>query len=128
MSKAKPSEWKRTHYCGDIRSAHAGQEVTLFGWVNRQRDMGNLVFIDLRDREGMVQVVVTSENESLLDEAKKFRMENVVAVKGRVKERDEKSRNPQLPTGEVEVTARDLNVLSTSMNRSFLLLDTIYNI
>ena len=76
MSKAKPSEWKRTHYCGDIRSAHVGKEVTLFGWVNRQRDMGNLVFIDLRDREGMVQVVVTSENKSLLDEAKKFRMES----------------------------------------------------
>lgn len=123
MSKAKPSEWKRTHYCGDIRSAHAGQEVTLFGWVNRQRDMGNLVFIDLRDREGMVQVVVTSENESLLDEAKKFRMENVVAVKGRVKERDEKSRNPHLPTGEVEVTARDLKVLSTSEIPPFVIDD-----
>jgi aspartyl-tRNA synthetase len=123
MSKAKPSEWKRTHYCGDIRSAHAGQEVTLFGWVNRQRDMGNLVFIDLRDREGMVQVVVTSENESLLDEAKKFRMENVVAVKGRVKERDEKSRNPQLPTGEVEVTARDIKVLSPSEIPPFVIAD-----
>lgn len=123
MSKAKLSEWKRTHYCGDIRSEHAGQEVTLFGWVNRQRDMGNLVFIDLRDREGMVQVVVTSENKSLLDEAKKFRMEKVVAVKGRVKERDEKSRNPQLPTGEVEVTVRDLKVLSTSEIPPFVIAD-----
>jgi aspartyl-tRNA synthetase len=85
--------------------------------------MGNLVFIDLRDREGMVQVVVTSENKSLLDEAKKFRMENVVAVKGKVKERDEKSRNPQLPTGEVEVTARDLKVLSVSEIPPFVIAD-----
>jgi len=101
MSKNKPSEWQRTIYCGEVRSEHVGQEVTLFGWVNRQRDMGNLVFIDLRDREGLVQVVVSSENDSLLNMAKKVRMENVVAVKGTVKERDEKSRNPQLPTGDV---------------------------
>ncbi len=123
MSKDKPLEWKRTAYCGDIRSAHAGQEVTLFGWVNRQRDMGNLVFIDLRDREGLVQVVVTSENKSLLDEAKKIRMENVVAVKGRVKQRDEKSRNPELPTGEVEVTAKELKVLSASEIPPFVVAD-----
>ena len=106
MNAGKPSVWKRTVYCGEVRPEHTGQEVTLFGWVNRQRDMGNLVFIDLRDREGVVQVVVISDNQSLLEEAKKIRMENVVAVKGTVKERDEKSRNPQLPTGEVEVVAK----------------------
>jgi aspartyl-tRNA synthetase len=100
-----------------------GQDVTLFGWVNRQRDMGNLVFIDLRDREGMVQVVVSSEDKSLLNEAKKVRMENVVAVKGTVKERDEKSRNPQLPTGDVEVIVKELKVLSVSKIPPFVIAD-----
>lgn len=85
--------------------------------------MGNLVFIDLRDREGMVQVVVTSENKSLLNKSKKVRMENVVAVKGIVKERDEKSRNPQLPTGDVEVIAKEMNVLSVSKVPPFVIAD-----
>lgn len=123
MNAGKPSAWKRTVYCGEVRPEHTGQEVTLFGWVNRQRDMGNLVFIDLRDREGVVQVVVTSDNQSLLEEAKKIRMENVVAVKGKVKERDEKSRNPQLPTGEVEVVAKELKVLSVSKVPPFVIAD-----
>jgi aspartyl-tRNA synthetase len=123
MSKSKPSEWQRTIYCGEVRSEHVGQEATLFGWVNRQRDMGNLVFIDLRDREGLVQVVVSSENDSLLNMAKKIRMENVVAVKGTVKERDEKSRNPQLPTGDVEIIVKELKVLSVSKIPPFVIAD-----
>jgi aspartyl-tRNA synthetase len=85
--------------------------------------MGNLVFIDLRDREGLIQVIVSSEDESLLNEAKKVRMENVVAVKGTVKERDEKSRNPQLPTGDVEVIAKELKVLSVSKIPPFVIAD-----
>ncbi|MGD8535160.1 MAG: aspartate--tRNA ligase [Candidatus Aminicenantes bacterium] len=123
MSPGKPSEWQRTIYCGELRSEHVGQDVTLFGWVNRQRDMGNLVFIDLRDREGLIQVIVSSEDESLLNEAKKVRMENVVAVKGTVKERDEKSRNPQLPTGDVEVIVKELKVLSVSKIPPFVIAD-----
>lgn len=123
MSICKPSEWQRTIYCGEVRSEHVGQEVTLFGWVNRQRDMGNLVFIDLRDREGLVQVIVSSEDESLLNKAKKVRMENVVAVKGTVKERDEKSRNPQLPTGDVEIIVKELKVLSVSKIPPFVIAD-----
>jgi len=123
MSAGKPSVWKRTVYCGEVRPEHTGQEVTLFGWVNKQRDMGNLVFIDLRDREGVVQIVVTSDNESLLDEAKKIRMENVITVRGTVKERDEKSRNPQLPTGEVEVVAKELKVLNVSKVPPFVIAD-----
>jgi aspartyl-tRNA synthetase len=123
MSPGKPSEWQRTIYCGELRSEHVGQDVILFGWVNRQRDMGNLVFIDLRDREGLIQVIVSSEDESLLNEAKKVRMENVVAVKGTVKERDEKSRNPQLPTGDVEVIVKELKVLSVSKIPPFVIAD-----
>jgi aspartyl-tRNA synthetase len=123
MEKGKSSEWRRTAYCGDIRSDHVGQEVTLFGWVNRQRDMGNLVFIDLRDREGVVQVVVPSEKEEFLDKAKKVRMENVLAVKGVVKEREKNARNPQLPTGDVEVVAKELKVLSPSKVPPFVIAD-----
>ena len=116
-------EWKRTAFCGEIRSEQAGQEVTLFGWVNRQRDMGNLVFIDLRDREGVIQVVVPSDHEESLHKAKKVRMENVLAVKGIVKEREKNARNPQLPTGDVEVVARELKVLSPSKVPPFVIAD-----
>ncbi len=123
MKKGKSSEWRRTAYCGEIRSEHTGQEVTLFGWVNRQRDMGNLVFIDLRDREGVVQVVVPSDNEEFLNKAKKVRMENVLAVKGVVKEREKNARNPQLPTGDVEVVARELKVLSPARVPPFVIAD-----
>jgi aspartyl-tRNA synthetase len=123
MKKGKSLEWKRTAFCGEIRSEQAGQEVTLFGWVNRQRDMGNLVFIDLRDREGVIQVVVPSDHEESLDKAKKVRMENVLAVKGIVKEREKNARNPQLPTGDVEVVARELKVLSPSKVPPFVIAD-----
>jgi len=123
MKKGESSEWRRTAYCGDIRSEHTGQDVTLFGWVNRQRDMGNLVFIDLRDREGVIQVVVPSDNEEVLNKAKKVRMENVLAVKGVVKEREKNARNPQLPTGDVEVVARELKVLSPAKVPPFVIAD-----
>jgi aspartyl-tRNA synthetase len=76
--------------------------------------MGNLVFIDLRDREGLVQVVVSSEKKTILEEAKKIRMECVVGIQGKVKQRDASSQNPELPTGEIEVVAEDLKVLNTS--------------
>ena len=123
MEKGKLSEWKRTVYCGEVRSEHTGQEVTLFGWVNRQRDMGNLFFIDLRDREGVVQVVVPSDSTESLDKAKKVRMENVLAVKGVVKEREKNARNLQLPTGDVEVVAQELKVLSPSEVPPFVIAD-----
>ena len=123
MGTEKPSKWHRTAYCGEIRLEHAGKEVTLFGWVHRLRDMGNLVFIDLRDREGVVQVVVSSDGGTLLDEAKKIKMENVLAVQGKVKEREEGSRNPQLPTGEVEVVVKELKVLSVSRVPPFVIDD-----
>ena len=76
------SDWKRTGYCGDLRIDDVGQEVTLFGWVHKHRDMGNLVFIDLRDRQGVIQVVVGSENQALLEKTKKLRLEYVLGIKG----------------------------------------------
>ncbi len=123
MKAEKRPTWKRTMYCGELRSAHVGQEVILKGWAHRQRDLGNLVFIDLRDREGLVQIVVPSGKAELLEKAKKIRMENVLAVKGVVKERDSKSKNPSMPTGEVEVVVDDLKILSTAKVPPFVIAD-----
>jgi aspartyl-tRNA synthetase len=117
------SKWKRTHYCGELRTKHAGQEVILAGWVNRLRDMGNLVFVDLRDREGLVQVVFPSAKPDLLEEAKKIKMENVVGIKGIVREREAKSKNPQLETGEIEVEADELKIFSLAKVPPFLIAD-----
>lgn len=123
MNAEKPPAWKRTMYCGEIRAAHVGQKVTLKGWAHRQRDLGNLVFIDLRDREGLIQVVVPSNKTELLEKAKKIRMENVLAVKGVVKERGPKSRNPNMPTGDIEVVVDDLKILNTAKVPPFMIAD-----
>ncbi|MBM3297031.1 MAG: aspartate--tRNA ligase [Candidatus Aminicenantes bacterium] len=119
----KNSSWKRTHYAGSLRREHAGTRVTLLGWVQRQRDMGSLVFLDLRDREGAVQVVFSSDRPDLQAEAKKARMENVVVVRGAVRLRGEKSVNTSLPTGEVEVEAEEFAVLNASRVPPFVVAD-----
>ncbi len=116
-------DWKRTAYCGDLRIEDIGQEVILFGWVHKHRDMGNLVFVDLRDRQGMVQVVVGSENESLLNKAKKLRMEYVLGIKGIVAARAENMRNAQLPTGDIEVQAKELKILNAAEVPPFVVSD-----
>ncbi len=100
---------------------HTGREVTILGWVSRVRDMGNLVFIDLRDRGGLVQVVVPSSMKETLDKAKRLGMEDVVGIKGMVKKREEKSRNLQLPSGDVEVEAKELAVLNTAKVPPFVI-------
>jgi aspartyl-tRNA synthetase len=123
MKRENSSKWRRTIYCGRLRADHAGEEVTLLGWVQRQRDIGNLVFIDIRDREGLVQCVVSSERKALLEEAKKVRMEYVVGIKGQVRMREENARNPRLPTGEIEVEATELKVLSQSEVPPFVIID-----
>jgi aspartyl-tRNA synthetase len=117
------SKWGRTHYCGELRAKHAGQEVIIAGWVNRLRDLGNLVFMDLRDREGLVQVVFPSVKPGLLEEARKIKMENVVGIKGAVRERDSKSKNPQLETGEIEVEAGEIKIFSLAKVPPFLIVD-----
>jgi len=117
--------WKRSIYCGELRAQHVGQEVTLFGWVHKQRDMGNLVFVDVRDREGLVQVVFPSAGAGLLEEAKKVRPENVIGIKGIVRKRDAKLVNPQLATGEVEVEASDIQIISPSKVPPFMVADPV---
>ncbi len=123
MNSKAPFGKKRTDYCGQLRKNHAGRQVTLFGWVLKQRDMGNLVFIDLWDREGLVQVVVTFKDKALLDLAKNLKMGYVVRINGIVREREENMRNRDLPTGDVEVEAIGLSLLNSSAVAPFVVAD-----
>src|SRR4030042_824757 len=97
----------RTISCGLLRPEHAGQDVSLCGWVQRLRDMGNLVFVDLRDREGIIQIVFSPERPDLLEAARKLRPEFVVSVKGPVRKREPRAVNREMATGEIEVEARE---------------------
>ncbi len=106
-------EQKRSHYCGDLDQKQAGQTVTLMGWVNTRRDHGNLVFIDLRDRQGIVQVVL-DPNKKETAAAKDLRGEFVLAVEGIVRERPEGMRNSKIKTGIIEVEALRCEVLNPS--------------
>ncbi len=115
------SDWKRTDYCGDLRPADEGRAVTLTGWAQRVRDMGNLLFIDLRDRQGVAQVVFSTADPALLEEAKKARPEFVLAVRGTVRKRDAKSVNPHMGTGEVEVSASAFRLLNVSKVPPFVI-------
>lgn len=109
---------RRTLYCGHLRKEHAGQTVVLEGWVNRRRDLGGLIFIDLRDREGLAQVVVSPE-ASCFAEADRLRSEWVVRVEGKVQLRPADQVNPRLATGAVEVIAEGLEVLAEAKTPPF---------
>lgn len=106
-------ELKRTQYCGDVSETLAGKEVVLMGWVDSRRDHGSLVFFDLRDREGRVQVVIDPQKEGLA-EAHRVRQEYVIAIKGLVKLRPEGMQNNKIPTGKIEVEVNQIQVLSES--------------
>jgi aspartyl-tRNA synthetase len=113
---------KRTHYCGDLNASHAGEEVILMGWAHRRRDHGGVIFIDLRDREGLVQVVFNPEiSAGCHNEAGSIRTEFVLAVKGHVRRRPEGMENPDLKTGAIEVMANDLEILNESKTPPFVL-------
>ncbi|PZA06915.1 MULTISPECIES: aspartate--tRNA ligase [unclassified Meiothermus] len=109
---------RRTHYCGQVDEQLVGQNVTLEGWVNRRRDLGGLIFIDLRDREGLVQVVVSPDSPAFA-EADRVRNEWVVRVQGAVRERPVEQINPKLHSGKVEVVATSLEVLSEARTLPF---------
>lgn len=110
---------KRTHSCGELTSINAGQTTTLMGWVDTRRDHGQLVFVDLRDREGITQVVFDATTGPVHDIAKTLRSEFVVAVTGKVRVRGEGLTNPNLKTGEIEVVADSLTVLSEAKTTPF---------
>ncbi len=106
---------KRTHRCGELRASDAGSTTTLMGWVNRRRDHGNLIFIDLRDRSGITQIVFDKErNPEMHERVESVRNEYVLAVTGLVKARSESTCNPKMETGEIEVIATELKLLNES--------------
>ena len=111
----------RSHYCGEISEELIDQEVTLCGWVNRRRDHGGVIFVDLRDREGLVQVVFDPDRPDMFALAERIRNEYVLQVKGRVRARDEATINEKLATGRVEVLGLELVVLNTAETPPFQL-------
>jgi len=116
------SKRKRTHYCGDVRAADIDKEVVLMGWTHRRRDHGGVIFVDLRDREGLVQVVFNPEiSPAAHDEAGRIRSEFVLAIVGKVRHRPEGMENPDLASGEVEVMVTELEILNESKTPPFSL-------
>ncbi len=105
----------KTHTCGELRAEDVAEAVTLAGWVNRRRDMGGIIFIDLRDRFGKTQVVVdASQSQQAFDAGEQVRPEYVLQVKGVVRRRPDGQENPEMPTGEIEVVAETIKVLNTA--------------
>src|SRR5580693_7543570 len=104
----------RSHYCGQVNEKLIGTEVTVAGWVHRRRDHGGVIFIDLRDREGLLQIVFDPDAAAVFGEAERLRNEFVVRVSGRVRERPTGTVNPNLASGRVELVARELEVLNRS--------------
>ena len=117
----------RTQYCGEVTTDNLDQEVTLCGWVNRRRDHGGVIFVDLRDRTGLVQVVFDPDHEEIFHIAEHIRNEYVLQVKGKVRHRPEGTINPELTTGEIEVLAVELTVLNESDTPPFQLDDEDVN-
>ena len=104
----------RSHYCGQVNEKLVGQEVTVAGWVHRRRDHGGVIFVDLRDREGLLQIVIDPDNKAQFAEAEKLRNEFVIQIQGLVRERPAGTANANLASGKVELLAREL----TTLNRS----------
>ena len=111
----------RTHYCGDLSAENLGQIVTLAGWAHRRRDHGGVIFIDLRDREGLAQVVCDPDRAEAFATADRARNEFVLKVTGKVRRRPEGTVNLNLRSGEIEVLAHEVEVLNPSLTPPFQL-------
>ena len=111
----------RSHYCGLLRTAHIDETVTLCGWVDRRRDHGGVIFLDLRDREGIVQVVFDPDTPEHFQTADRVRSEYVLKVRGRVRARSEVTLNPAMATGEIEVLGQEIDVLNSAATPPFQL-------
>ena len=111
----------RSHYCGDLRASESGQEVEIYGWVHRRRDHGGVIFLDVRDRTGVLQVVFDPDEEESFAIADSVRNEYVLMAKGKVRARPEGTVNPDMPTGEVEVLGKELRILNAAKTPPFQL-------
>lgn len=117
---------RRTHNCCELVSGDAGSEVVLMGWVQRRRDHGGVIFVDLRDREGITQVVFNPDyNKEVHEKAHAIRSEYVIGVRGKVEKRPEGMTNPNLKTGEIEVFATELKILNEAVTPPFLIEDSV---
>jgi aspartyl-tRNA synthetase len=115
-------DWKRTATCGELRASHAGRSETLMGWVKSVRDLGGVIFVGLRDRYGVTQVVFRPELAApkLMEKAKRIGLEYVIAVRGKVQERPQDARNPEMATGEIEILPAELKILNEATPPPFL--------
>ena len=109
----------RSHYCGEINESQVGEEVSVCGWVHRRRDHGGVIFVDLRDREGLLQVVFDPDRPEIFAEAERIRGEYVLAVRGKVRPRPEGTVNENMRTGQIEVLAHDLTTLNDAETPPF---------
>ncbi|HYW35408.1 MAG TPA: aspartate--tRNA ligase [Balneolaceae bacterium] len=125
MSKKKYMLQKRTHTCGDLTKKDAGKQVTLNGWVAVRRDLGGVIFIELRDRYGITQVVFDESNKKLHEQAEQLRTEYVIGVKGKVRERTPDNINPEMETGDIEVVAEKLVIYSEAETTPFEIKDEL---
>ena len=118
---------KRTHHCGELRESEVGQEVTVCGWVSRRRDHGGLIFVDLRDRSGYVQVVYDEAKmgEGTFHKAESLRSEFVIAVRGNVRARSEDTVNPKMETGKIEIVCSELRILNKAKTPPFYIQDDL---
>ncbi len=109
----------RTHYCGQLNASHVDQDISICGWVHRRRDHGGVIFIDLRDREGLVQVVFDPDAPDSFQVAERVRSEYVLQVRGKVRRRPAGTENPNMPTGEIEILGKELVILNTAETPPF---------
>ena len=125
MAELMTANDRRTHYCGTVRESDIGKQVCVMGWVQKQRDLGNLIFIDLRDRTGIVQLAFDDKSEQeIFDKAFGIRAEYVLAAHGTVRPRGEGAVNPNLPTGAVEIFVTELKILSAAQTPPFEVSDS----
>ena len=117
--------WLRTHTCGDLTKKMVNDEVVLNGWVSSRRDLGGVIFIDLRDRYGITQIVFDESNKQLHEQAEDLRSEYVIGVRGKVLPRDEETINPAMPTGEIEIEVSELTIYSEAETPPFEIKDGI---
>ena len=126
-------QMKRTCYCGEVNEAQVGKVMTVMGWAAKRRDLGGLIFVDLRDRTGIVQVVFDASvaKKESFEKAESIRSEYVLAIKGKLRLRSAESVNPKLSTGTVELVAEELKILSdadTPVSYTHLTLPTICSV